>query len=91
MRMLFVSLGRLRTKPSKEFLDMADKTMKNPPPGVKVHNVFWTLGRYDIVIVHEAPSEKEAMKMGMQFVDHVATETLVAITREEALKLMQPP
>jgi hypothetical protein len=29
--------------------------------------------------------------MGMQFVDHVATETLVAVTREEALKLMQTP
>lgn len=88
--MFFVTLGRLRAKPSKEFLEMADSVMKNPPPGVKIHNVFWTLGRYDVVIVHEAPSEKEAMKMGIQFVDHLASETLVAITREEALKLMQP-
>jgi uncharacterized protein with GYD domain len=86
--MLFVTLGRLRTKPTKEFLDMADKTMKNPPPDVKVHNVFWTLGRYDIII-HEAPSEKEAMRMGIQFIDYVACETLVAVTREGALKLMQ--
>jgi uncharacterized protein with GYD domain len=89
--MMFVTLGRLRTKPSKEFLEMADKTMKNPPPGVKIHNVFWTLGRYDIVIVHEAPNEKEAMKMGMQFTDYIACETLVAITREEALNLMRTP
>jgi uncharacterized protein with GYD domain len=89
--MLFVTLGRLRTKPTNEFLDKADETMKNPPPDVKVHNVLWTLCPYNIIIVHEAPSEKEAMKMGIQLIDYVACETLVAVTREGALKLMQTP
>ena len=89
--MFFVTLTKFRGKPSKELFDLADKTMESPPPGVKIHNVFWTLGRYDQVIIYEAPNEKEALKMGIPFSEYMASETLVAIPREEALKLMQPP
>ena len=89
--MFFITLARIRGKPSKEFLDLADKAMESSPPGVKIHNVFWTLGRYDLLIVYEAPNEHEALKMGTPFSEHMASETLVAIPREEALKLMQPP
>ncbi len=51
-------------------------------------NWYWTLGRYDAVVVFEAKSEKEAMKMSIALSEWVATETLVAISREEAVKLL---
>ena len=87
--MFFVGLARFRKKPSKEFLENAGKLVESPPPGIKVHNVFWTLGRFDSVIVFEAPDEKAAMKMALPVSEYMATETMTAITREEALKLME--
>jgi len=58
--------------------------MKNLPLGIKSHNVLYTLGRYDLVILYEAPNEKNAMATSLVWADKAATETLVAIPREEA-------
>lgn len=87
--MFFVGLAKFRKKPSKELMETAGKLADSPPPGIKVHNVFWTLGRFDSVIIFEAPNEKEAMKMALPVSDYMATETLVALPREEALKLAE--
>jgi uncharacterized protein with GYD domain len=46
------------------------------------------LGRYDVVTIIEAQSEKEAMKALLRFQDVVETETLVAVPSEEAIKLI---
>ena len=87
--MFFITLAKLRGDIDEEFSNKTEQFMKNPPAGVKIHNVFYTLGRYDIVILFEAPSEKEAMKAGTTFIDKAATETLVAIPLEEARKILK--
>jgi uncharacterized protein with GYD domain len=89
MNMFFVTLARLRGTIDEAFSKKTEQFMRNPPAGIKIHNVFYTLGRYDIVILYEAPSEKEAMKAGITFADKAATETLVAIPLEEARKLQK--
>jgi len=86
---LFVSLVRLRGKIDEELAERANRFLANPPPGVKIHNVLYTLGRYDIVIFYEAPSEKDALSISMMFSDKESIETLVAIPREEAIKLFK--
>jgi uncharacterized protein with GYD domain len=55
--------------------------------GVKLQQ-YWTLGHYNFVTIMEAPSEKEAMKLLIPFVDVGDVEVLTAIPREEALKLV---
>ena len=55
--------------------------------GIKV-DLYWTLGRYDSVAIMEAPSEQAAMKILIGFRDIVDTETMVAVSREEAVKLV---
>jgi len=50
--------------------------------------VYWTLGRYDAVAITEAPTEKDAMKALLRFVGLVDIETMVAVPREEAIKLL---
>jgi len=87
--MLFVTLARMRGKVDKESEEKADKFLANPPAGVKIHNVFYTLGRFDLIIIYEAPSEKEAMACGLFFTEKASTETLVAIPREKATKLLK--
>jgi len=50
--------------------------------------IYWTLGRYDAVSFVEAPTEKDAMKMLIGCSGLVDTETMVAVPREEAIKLL---
>jgi len=48
----------------------------------------WTLGRYDSVWIFEGKDEKDAIKLWLPAGDVVRSETLVSLSREEALKLL---
>jgi uncharacterized protein with GYD domain len=85
--MIFVSLNRFRGKATKENIERSNKVLASDPK-VKVLAFYWTLGRYDSVLIIEAPNEKTAMKILTQVGDYAATETMVAIPREEAIKLL---
>jgi len=52
---------------------------------VKIRDVFFTFGRYDGIIIFEAPNEKEAMKFVMEtgFSTQYTMETLVAVPAKE--------
>ena len=87
--MIFISLGKMRKKPDKELAAQATKVMDDvKSSGVKIIGWYWTLGRYDTAVIFEAENEKEALKTSLAVADFVATETLVAIPREEAIKLL---
>lgn len=80
--MLFVSLlspkgkGREAVKYLKEL---------KPPQGITVRDTYFTFGRYDGLIVFEAPDGKTAMKFVMEtgFATDYTVETLTAIPAEE--------
>ena len=87
--MIFVSLAKFRKTPdNKEIGDTAKLVAEWKEKGINILNWYWTLGRYDAVVVFEAKSEKEAMKMSIGISEWVATETLVAIPREKAVQLL---
>ena len=87
--LIFVSLCKFRKKPTKETTGDATKLIEDyKKKGIKVLNWYWTLGRYDVVFIFEAASEKEAMKTAMGVSEWVAAETLVAIPRQEAINLL---
>ncbi len=67
---------------TKLTVDMAKKE------GIKILSFYWTLGRYDTVVTMDAPSAEAAMKMNLMVSDFVSTQTMVAIPREEAIKLV---
>jgi uncharacterized protein with GYD domain len=58
------------------------------PAGVKIISSYWTIGRYDSVWIYEAPSEKEAMKLGISIGEVARSQTLVALSRDEAVNLL---
>ena len=55
------------------------------PQGITVRAVYLTLGRYDGVIVFEAPDPKTAMSFVMEtgFATDYSVETLTALPAEE--------
>jgi uncharacterized protein with GYD domain len=79
----------MRKKPEKEKAgDTTQMVEEFKRKGIKVLSWYWTLGRYDTVFIFEAASEKEALKMSIDIAEWVATETLVAIPRQDAVNLL---
>jgi uncharacterized protein with GYD domain len=88
--MIFISLSKFRRKPTKDMIAQSSKLFEQmAKEGGKVLGFYWTLGRYDTVVIVEGPDEKTAMRAILRWGDMLATETLVAVTREEANKLLE--
>jgi uncharacterized protein with GYD domain len=89
-RMKFVTLVKFKKKITKEIIAQNLKQMEQEAEkeGVKVTEIFWTLGRYDAVVIMEAPDEKAAMKTSIRRAENMSLETLVAIPAVEARKLV---
>ena len=83
--MITVTLLKFRRRMTKAEVDFGPQAIREA--GGKVLSAYWTLGRYDAIATVEWPDEKAAMKGFSKFGDYASTETLVAVTREEALKL----
>jgi len=86
--MIFIALVKFRKK-AKDAFELGNKIMENLPTGIKIIGTYWTLGRYDAVWIYEAPNEKEAMRLGINVGDITQTQTLVALTRDEATELLK--
>ncbi len=87
--MLFVTLAKFRKKPSKEMIAQLDKLRaEDEGHGFKFISIYWTLGKYDVVAVIEAPDEKSLTKSLLRRQDLLATQTMVALRREDAIKLV---
>jgi len=88
--MIFITLAKWRRKPTKEMVAQSTKLFEQMvKEGSKIIGRYWTLGRYDAVVITEGKDEKTAMKSLLRWGDTVSTETLVAVTREEAIKLLE--
>ena len=87
---MFVSLIKFKVRPTIEFVGAwhgrTDPLLKRY--NLKILNVFWTLGRYDVIMIFEAPSINNIMKYLYEVTDILTTETMVAITESEAEKLL---
>jgi len=87
--MIFITLYKFRHKPTKADLAKADKVFRDAAKqGVKPLGVWWTLGRYDAVRVFRAQNVQQAMSISLDLTGVAASETLVAVQREEAAKLI---
>jgi len=90
MRMIFITLAKFRKKPTKEMVAQSSKLFEQlVKEGRKILGHYWMLGKYDVLLIIEGKDEKTAMKAGLRWGDIVSTETSVAVTREEALKLLE--
>ncbi|MDQ1281466.1 MAG: hypothetical protein QG670_2731 [Thermoproteota archaeon] len=87
--MIFITLWKCRQKATKEMLAVSVKLAERlPKEGINIIANYWTLGKCDLVTVAEAEDEKTFMKALLRYGDIFSTETLVALSREDALKLI---
>jgi uncharacterized protein with GYD domain len=84
----FISLIKWKQPPKRDIIEQSTKRLRDlEKQGIKLQQ-YWTLGRYDAVLIIEAPTEKDAMKMLIPWQEVIETETMVAVPREEAIKLL---
>jgi uncharacterized protein with GYD domain len=83
--MHFITLIKFRRRPTPD--EVANTPKRVEAAGVKVSAAYWCLGRYDAVVISEAPNVETVMKGFSAAMDSASTETLVAIPREQAIKL----
>ena len=84
------------------FTDQGIRTIKESPKrsdafkalaakvGVKVKDIYWTLGHYDIVSIVDAPDTATATSLGLAIASlgNIRTETLTAFSAEEFGKIL---
>lgn len=88
--MIFIVHGKWRKKPTKEMIAQVNKLFEQmAKEGARFIGTYWTLGRYDVISIVEGKDEKAAMKALIRFGDMFTLETLVAVPREEAIKLVE--
>jgi uncharacterized protein with GYD domain len=88
--MIFITLWNFRQKATEEMLAESVKLAEQlPKEGIEIKCNYWTLGKYDLVTVAEAKDEKTFMKALLRYGDIFSTETLVALSREDAINLIQ--
>ena len=88
--MWFIRLVKLKNPPSKAQQEEVNKKRAEAEKwGVKFHETFFTLGRYDLVSIIEAPDEKTAIRYSISVGQYGATETLVAVSRDEISKWLK--
>ncbi len=88
--MIFIALASDKTKMTKEIiaqnLKLIEKEAKED--GIKVVDVYWTVGHYDGVFILDAPDEKAVIKWVIARGDWMKFDTLVAVPASEARKLI---
>jgi uncharacterized protein with GYD domain len=88
--MIFITLWKFRQKTTKEMLAVSVKLAEQlPREGINIMGNYWTLGKCDLITIAEAKDEKAYMEALLRYGDIFSTETLVALSREDAIKLVQ--
>ena len=85
--MIFISMIKFKKK-ADDVVESGKEIMSNLPSGIKMIGTYWTLGKFDAVWIYEAPSEKEAMKLAVMTSEVMRFQTMTAVSRDEAMKLL---
>jgi uncharacterized protein with GYD domain len=92
---MFVVLGKFTDQGAKDVQGLRRNVEANlargERMGVKIHGWYLTQGRYDIVVVAEAPDAETmlAQAAGVAGTGNTRTETLRAFTLDEADEVMK--
>ena len=85
--MIFISMIKFKKK-ADDVVESGKEIMSNLPSGIKMIGTYWTLGKFDAVWIYEAPSEKEAMTLAVMTSEVMRFQTMTAVSRDEAMKLL---
>jgi len=78
--MLFIAVAKFKKQLTKEVVEQNMKDIESDTKGqIKYRGIWWTLGKYDTVVMFEAPDEKAAINMVLKRADRMDIEMMVAV------------
>jgi uncharacterized protein with GYD domain len=81
--MLFIALVKFRKTLSKQVVAENIRDIEaDTKDQVRYLQIYWTLGKYDTIVIFEAPDEKVAMNTVLKRLDRMEIEPLVAVPAE---------
>jgi uncharacterized protein with GYD domain len=92
---MFIVLGKLTDQGARNIQDLRkgveDNMARGERLGVKVHGWYLTQGRYDLVVLAEAPDAETmlAQAAGVAGTGNTRTETLRAFTLDEVEQVLR--
>ena len=90
----FISLLNFTEKGIRNYKDSAQRadifTSMAKKAGVKVKDIYWTIGAYDIVLVLEAPDDETiaAVMLGLGSIGNVKSQTLRGFNSDEMREII---
>ena len=87
--MFFVSMMKILPGKQEEAIKGCEKLKANPPSGVKIHQLFFVFGKYDLVMVAEADDEAKYLEIAGRFLVNTSIETLTAIEFDKGAKILK--
>lgn len=83
--MLFIALAKFKKKLSKDVVAENIRDIEaDLSTSITYREIYWTLGKYDTVVIFEAPDEKAAINMALKRLDRMEIDTLVAVPADAA-------
>ena len=73
----------------EEAIKGCEKLKSTPPKGVKIHEMFFVFGKYDLVMVAEAEDESTYLEIAGRFLVNTSIETLTAIPFDKGAKVLK--
>lgn len=92
---MFITLGNFTDQGIRNYQDSPKraKAFKDMVEGMggKVHNVFWTLGQYDLVAIVEAPDDQTAAALAVKqaSLGNIRALTMPAFEMDEIQKIIK--
>jgi uncharacterized protein with GYD domain len=81
----FLRTGKIQKKPDKGCCRAEPQRYRERHQRAdRDEGIWWTLGRYDSVVLFDAPDEKSAMNLVLKRMDRMDIETLVAVPADAA-------
>jgi len=90
----FISLVNLTQQGIQDFKSTPERAAKfksmAQKVGVKLKDVYWTIGAYDVVLILEAPDDESAAAamLGLGSLGNVRTQTLRGFTASEMREIV---
>lgn len=83
--MLFIALAKFKKALSNDVVAENIRDIEaDLSNSITYKEIYWTLGKYDTVVIFEAPDEKAAINMALKRLDRMEIDTLVAVPADAA-------
>ncbi len=87
--MFFVSLMKILPGKQEEAIKGCEKLLETSPKGVKIHQLFFVFGKYDLVMIAETDDETKYLELAGQFLVNTSIETLTAVDFKKGVNVLK--